>query len=148
MTSELTKLGPEHFDVANGYLVYGTVEDTAEQLQIPRHEVVKILQTSEVKRYLDGVWLDMGYRNRDKMGRLMDKIIEGKLADAEETGIYTSKDLLEVLALQHKMRMEELKLQQSLEESKNKVGTAVQINNQFGDSNYGKLMEKLTNGRR
>jgi hypothetical protein len=146
--SELVKLGPEHFDVANGYLAYGSIEDTAEQLQLPRYEVVKILQMPEVKRYLDGVWLDMGYRNRDKIGRLMDRLIEAKLADAEETGIYTSKDLLEILALQHKMRMDEIKAQQAIEESKNKVGTAVQINNQFGDSNYGKLMEKLTHGKK
>lgn len=141
--SEITKVSPEMFDVANAFLTYGSVEDTAEQLDIPRHEVAKIIQTPEVRRYLDGVYLDQGYRNRDKLGRLMDKIIESKLEEAEESGVYTSKDLLEILALQHKMRMEEIK---ATKEASSIPGVAVQVNNQFGDSNYGKLMEKLTKG--
>ncbi len=141
--NEITKIGPEHYDVANGFLLYGTIQDTAEQLQLPQHEVVKILQTPEVKRYLDGVYLDQGYRNRDKMGKVLDKIIDAKLEEAEETGIYTGKDLLDVLALVHKMRMDEIK---AVREEKQPT-TAIQVNqNHFGDSNYGRLMEKLTSG--
>lgn len=142
MTSSLTKISPEQFDVANAYLEYGTVEDTAEQLQLPRHEVVKIIQTPEIKRYLDGVYLDMGYRNRDKLAKVMDKILDQKLEDAAESGVYTSKDILEIIALIHKMRMDEIKANKE-----NIPGTAVQINNQYGDSSYGRLMEKLTHGK-
>jgi hypothetical protein len=140
MSTVPTKITPEGFDIANAFLLYGTVEDTAEQLQVPRHEVVAALQKSEVKRYLDGVYLDMGYRNRDKIGRAFDKIIEAKLEEATETGVYSSKDLAELLMMQHKMRMDEIK---AAKESSG-PGVAVQVNNQFGDSNYGKLMERLT----
>jgi hypothetical protein len=139
MTQEITKITPEGFDIANAFLLYGSVENTAEQLQIPRHEVVKIIQTPEVKRYLDGVYLDQGYRNRDKIGALLDKMIEAKIEEAEESGIYTSKDLLELLQTAHKMRMEEIKIAKE----NNVPGVAVQVNNTFGDSNYGKLMSKL-----
>jgi hypothetical protein len=139
MTQEITKITPEGFDIANAFLLYGSVENTAEQLQIPRHEVVKIIQTPEVKRYLDGVYLDQGYRNRDKIGALLDKMIESKIAEAEESEIYTSKDLLELLQTAHKMRMEEIKIAKE----NNVPGVAVQVNNTFGDSNYGKLMSKL-----
>lgn len=139
--NEIVKLGPEHYDIANGFLLYGTIQDTAEQMQVPQYEVVKILQMPEVKRYLDGIYLDQGYRNRDKMGKILDKIIDSKLEEAEESGVYTGKDLLDVIALVHKMRMDEIK---ASKENNTTVGTAVQINNQFGDSNYGKLMERLT----
>lgn len=137
--NSVTKIGPEGFDIANAFLMYGTVETTAEQLQIPRHEVVKVLQTAEVKRYLDGVYLDQGYRNRDKIGRLLDEMIESKLEEARESGVYTSKDLLELLQMAHKMRMDEIKATKEA-----MPGVAVQVNNtSYGDTNYGRLMEKL-----
>jgi hypothetical protein len=142
MGQEITKIGPEGFDIANSFLFFGTVDATAEQLDIPRQEVVKVLQTPEVKRYLDGVYLDQGYRNRDKLGKLLDEMIESKLEDARESGIYTSKDLLELLQMAHKMRMDEIK---ATKEAGNMVpGVAVQVNNQFGDTAYGRLMDKLT----
>jgi hypothetical protein len=137
----LTKISPEGFDIANAYLELGTAEEVAQQLQLPLHEVVATLRRKDVKDYLDGIYLDMGYRNRDKMGALLDKIIDAKIAEAEETGVYTSKDLLEILALQHKMRMDELKLQK--EQGPAQV---TQIAN-FGEGNYGRLMEKLLANR-
>lgn len=140
MSKEITKITPEGFDVANAFLIYGDVGTTADQLQLPLYEVVKVLQTAEVKRYLDGIYLDQGYRNRDKIGQIMDKIIESKLKEAEESEIWSSKDLIEILQVQHKMRMDEIK---AAKEASNVPGVAVQVNNQFGDSNYGKLMEKL-----
>lgn len=140
MTTTVTKISPEGFDIANAFLTYGSVEDTAEQLDIPRHEVVRVIQLPEVKRYLDGVYLDQGYRNRDNIGRVLDKMIEAKLEEAEESGVYTSKDLLELLQAAHKMRMDEIKM---AKENSGLPGVAVQVNNQFGDSNYGRLMNKL-----
>ncbi|RZK45221.1 MAG: hypothetical protein EOO61_00765 [Hymenobacter sp.] len=142
MSNVPAKLGPEHIEIANGYLTYGTVQDTAEQLEVAQHEVVRILQMPEVKRYLDGIYLDMGYRNRDAIGRAFDKIIAAKLEEAEETGVYSSKDIADLLMMQHKMRMDEIK---ALKEAG--PGVAVQVNNNapnYGDSNWGRLMEKLT----
>lgn len=133
----LTKLAPEGFDIANAYLEYGTVEKVAQQLQLPQHEVAATLTRRDVKDYLDGIYLDMGYRNRNKLGALLDTMIEAKVTEALETEVYTTKDLFDLISLAHKMRMDELKLTQA-----QPIGTNVNIAN-FGEGNYGKLMEKL-----
>lgn len=138
----LTRISPEGFDIANAYLEHGTVQDTARALQIPEHEVVKTLNQRDIKTYLDGVYMDLGYRNRNKLGALLDKMIEQKLEEAEESGIYTSKDLFELIQFAHKMRMDEIKAEQKVDQSQH-----IQIA-QFGEGAYGKLMERLINGRR
>lgn len=138
----LTKISPEGFDIANAYLEYGTVTETAKALQIPEHEVVKTLSQREVKTYLDGVYMDLGYRNRNKLGKLLDKMIDSKIEEAEESGIYTSKDLFELIQFAHKMRIDEIKAEQKVDQSTN-----LQIA-QFGEGAYGKLMERLINGRK
>jgi hypothetical protein len=138
-SNTLTKIGPEQFDVANAFLEYGTVQDTAEQLQIPQHEVVRVISTSEVKRYLDGVYLDKGYRNRDRIGKVLDQMIDSKLAEAEESGVYTSKDLADLIMMQHKMRMDEIKAAKEAG-----PGVAVQVNNNYsGGERYNSLMRDL-----
>ncbi len=132
--SNYVALSPESLDIANAYLMYGSAKDTAEQLQIPEHEVIQLLERQDVKDYINGVYLDRGYRNRHKIGQVLDKMIESKLEEAEESGIYTSKDLFDLLTLAHKMRMDELKTPSQ--------GTTVNIAN-FGQGNYGSLMERL-----
>ena len=79
----------------------------------------------------------MGYRNKSKLAAVFDRIIESKLEEAAESGVYSSKDLAEILMMVHKMRMDEIKAQAS---PKIENQTNVQIN---GEGNYGKLMEKL-----
>lgn len=137
----LTRISPEGFDIANEYLTRGNVQETAVALQIPEYEVVKALKKPEVKSYLDSVYMDLGYRNRNKIGHLLDKMIESKIEEAEETGLYTNKDLLELLQFAHKMRMDEIKAEQ-------KVDNHIQIAQFGGEGPYGKLMEKLLNGKK
>lgn len=145
MTNEIVRISPEGLEVANQYLQFGNIEDVSETLKVPQDQVVELLAKREVKQYLDTVYLDMGYRNRDKLGALMDTIIESKLEEAEESKIYTSKDLIEILQIAHKMRMDEIKAMS--EANKNATirnQTNVQINDSgFGEGNYGQLMEKL-----
>lgn len=129
-------LTPESLDIANAYLEYGSAQETANQLQIPEYQVIKILERADVKDYITGVYLDRGFRNRHKLGRVLDKMIDAKLEEAEESGIYTSKDLLELLQFAHKIRMDELK------QDANNTGPTVNIAN-FGQGNYGQLMERL-----
>jgi hypothetical protein len=81
----------------------------------------------------------------------MDEMIQSKLDEAQETGMYSSKDLADLLQQAHKMRMDEIKAQADLEklnQTNIKSMTNVQINEgiPFGQGNYGKLMEKLLNG--
>jgi hypothetical protein len=64
-------------------------------------------------------------------------MIDSKIEEVQESGIYTSKDLLDLLQFAHKMRMDELKSEQA-------TAPTVNIAN-FGQGNYGMLMEKLLN---
>jgi hypothetical protein len=77
----------------------------------------------------------------------MDEMIASKLEEAQESGMYSSKDLADLLQMAHKMRMDEIKAQGEHDKAgviKNQ--TNVQINQEgmpFGSGNYGKLMERL-----
>ena len=120
-------------------------------MQVAENKVVETLNKREVKKYIDTVYLDLGYRNRQNIATVMDEMIQSKLDEAQETGMYSSKDLADLLQQAHKMRMDEIKAQADLEkinQTNIKNMTNVQINEgiPFGQGNYGKLMEKLLNG--
>lgn len=151
MAKELTNISPEGLEVANSYLQYGNIKAVCQELMVTEDKVVEHLNKREVKRYIDTVYLDMGYRNKNNIGSVLDEMIESKLEEVRETGIYSSKDLADLLQMAHKMRMEEIKAQTDLEKvtaGNIKNQTNVQINESipFGQGNYGKLMEKLLNG--
>ena len=151
MAKELTTISPEGLEVANSYLQFGNIRGVCDHLQVAENKVVDILNKREVKKYIDTVYLDMGYRNKNNIGSVLDNMIASKLEEAEESGVYSSKDLADLLQMAHKMRMDEIKAQADLAktESNNiKNQTNVQINEgvPFGQGNYGKLMEKLLNG--
>jgi len=151
MAKELTTISPEGIEIANSYLQYGNIREVCNYLCVTEEKVVSALNTREVKQYIDTVYLDMGYRNRSAIGSVMDDIIASKLEEATETGIYSKKDLADLLQMAHKMRMDEIKAQTELEKASSssiKNQTNVQINEAvpFGQGNYGKLMEKLLNG--
>ncbi len=151
MSKELTVISPEGLEVANSYLQFGNIKAVCESLQVAENKVVETLNKREVKRYIDTVYLDLGYRNRQNIATVMDEMIQSKLDEAQETGMYSSKDLADLLQQAHKMRMDEIKAQSDLEkinQTNIKSQTNVQINEgvPFGQGNYGKLMEKLLNG--
>ena len=148
MTKELTTISPEGLEVANSYLMFGNIKGVCEHLQVAEHEVIEVLNKREVKKYIDTVYLDLGYRNKNNIGSLLDNMIAAKLEEAEESGVYSSKDLADLLQMAHKMRMDEIKAQADLAKAESgniKNQTNVQINEAvpFGQGNYGKLMEKL-----
>lgn len=151
MTKEITTISPEGLEVANCYLQYGNIRAVCDYMSIPENKVVDLLNKREVKKYIDTVYLDMGYRNKNNIAAVLDEMINSKLEEAQESGIYSSKDLADLMMMAHKMRMDELKAQAELmkaEGSSIKNQTNVQINEAlpFGQGNYGKLMEKLLNG--
>ena len=148
MAKELTTISPEGLEVANSYLTFGNIRAVVEQLGVQENKVVELLNKREVKKYIDTVYLDMGYRNKNKIAGLLDEMIESKLEEAKESGVYSNKDLADLLQMAHKMRMDEIKAQAELEKAQAtnvKSQTNVQINEglPFGQGNYGKLMDKL-----
>ena len=143
MAKELTTISPEGLEIANSYLQFGNIRGVCEHLQVGEAQVVELLNKREVKKYIDTVYLDMGYRNKNN--------IASKLEEAQDSGVYSSKDLADLLQMAHKMRMDEIKAQAELLKAEGgniKNQTNVQINEAvpFGQGNYGKLMEKLLNG--
>ncbi len=148
MAKELTTISPEGLEIANSYLQFGNIRGVCDYLQVPEQQVVEVLNKREVKKYIDTVYLDMGYRNKNNIATVLDEMIASKLDEAQESGMYSSKDLADLLQMAHKMRMDEIKAQADLEKAQSsniKNQTNVQINESipFGHGNYGKLMEKL-----
>ena len=151
MAKEVTAISPEGMEVANSYLTLGNIKGVCEYLSVSENKVVDILNCREVKKYIDTVYLDTGYRNKNNIGTLLDEMIQSKLEEAQESGVYSSKDLADLLQMAHRMRMDEIKAQAELEKasaSSIRNQTNVQINEgvPFGEGNYGKLMDKLLNG--
>ena len=148
MAKELTTISPEGLEVANSYLTFGNIRAVVEQLGVAENKVVELLNKREVKKYIDTVYLDMGYRNKNNIATLLDEMIESKLDEAKESGVYSNKDLADLLQMAHKMRMDEIKAQAELQKAEAtsvKSQTNIQVNEgvPFGQGNYGKLMEKL-----
>jgi|TARA_B100001939_G_scaffold240716_1_gene208209 hypothetical protein len=143
-----TRISPEGLEVANAYLELGNIQAVCVRLKLDEGECSEILAKREVKGYIDQVYLDTGYRNRFKLATALDDLIDRKMEEAEESEIYSNKDLADLLQMAHKMRMDEIKAQAELEKAKAsniKSQTNVQINGEvpFGQGNYGELMKKL-----
>ena len=152
MSKEVTTISPEGLEIANSYLQFGNIRAVCEHLQVPENRVVEALNKREVKKYIDTVYLDVGFRNKNNIASALDEIIASKLEEAQESGVYSSKDLADLLQIAHKMRMDEIKAQADAEKASTtniRTQNNVQINDgsvPFGQGNYGKLMEKLLNG--
>jgi len=151
MTQELInaeesyRMSPEMVAVATKYLETNDISATAEMLEIPVERVAYFLSKKEVKRFLDTVFLEQGYLNRNKIQTTLDRIIEKKLEELEEAEIGSSKDIADLLALAMKFRESEAK-QMQREETTPKLQVNTQINGaQFGE-NYGSLLSKLMAG--
>ena len=149
MGKEVTTISPEGLEVANCYLQFGNIRAVCDFMQVAEDKVVELLNKREVKKYIDTVYLDMGYRNKNNIATVLDEMIQSKLEEAQETGVYSNKDLADLLQMAHRMRMDEIKAQAELTKAETtniKTQNNVQINNEslpFGQGNYGKLMEKL-----
>lgn len=103
---------PEYLRVANSYIEHLDKERCARDVGLDVFVVREILDKKEVKEYIRDALGDMGYSNNYKLHKLVDRMIESKLQEAEETGILTTKDLLEVVKLKHSMGIEERKATQ------------------------------------
>jgi len=146
--AEVLTISPEALEVANSYLQLQNIAKVAESLDIPVEQVCEVLERREVKSYLDNVFFDMGFNNRHKMRQAMDMIIQKKFQELDEAGIGSNKDIVEILALSHKMSMEYMDKQIQLEKlrgSNIRSQVNVQINDGGSGSNYGNLLERIIN---
>lgn len=134
-------ISPEGLDIAQAYLENKSdVNNTALAMNLPVEVVVDHLAKKEVRNYLDQIYQESGFRNRERMGSLMDEIIAQKLEEMEDTGTGSNKDIIEILKIAHDMKMKELELQAKI--NNNTPSTAVQINN--NGVGWNELIGKLT----
>ena len=84
----------------------------------------------EVKSYIDNVFVTQGYLNRVKRLALINSVIDQKMQDAMETGVFSKKDLLDWLKHLHEV--------EAAVHKKEKPTVAVQVNN-----NYESLIERF-----
>lgn len=132
-------LTPEVLDVTQIYIETGfSLQETSNHTGLSLKEITDIIAHPQSKQYINEVYLDTGYRNRAKLGALLDKLIESKIEEAEDSEQWTDMDLADLIKLAHKMRMDEAKLENP--------STQVNIAN-FGDSKYADLVGKLLNGK-
>lgn len=144
MSNELA-ICPEGLNIAEAYLKNKSdIKTTADYLGLPVSVVETHLNKTEVKRYLDRLYFEAGFRNRELMGDLVDEIIKLKLEEMTETGLGSSKDIMEILKTAHDMKMKEMEMQMKMESS-NTPSIQVNTQNNYGGDNYNKLLEKLTN---
>ncbi len=144
--SEIVNISPEALEVANAYLQNPDLNVVADLLNVPVEKIIQILGKREVKAYVDQVFYNLGFNNRFKLRSAMDTLISKKFKDMDEADIGSSKDILELLALSHKMSMEYMDKEIKLAQLTNpglKSQTNIQINDGADGSKYAHLMERL-----
>jgi len=129
-TLEAPALDPVILALANDYLSGKGVDQIAEEYGISEDRVTAVIEKKEVKNYIDSVFATQGYLNRIKRINLINQVIDQKIQEAMETGIYSKKDLLDWM--KHLQEVET-----SLKPKTQGPAVAVQINN------YDKLMKDL-----
>jgi hypothetical protein len=152
--AEVLQISPENLEVANCFLELQDTQRVADVLDLPVDMVTRILGRQEIKAYVNQVFFEVGFNNRFRMRELMDTLIKKKLQDMQESETGSNKDILDIIALSHKMSMEQLdreialeKLKQGNQASGIKSQVNVQINDGLGDgTKYGALINKLLTG--
>lgn len=129
-TLEAPALDPVVLALANDYLSGKGVGEIADEYGISEDRVTAVIEKKEVKNYIDSVFATQGYLNRIKRINLINQVIDQKIAEAVETGIYSKKDLLDWM--KHLQEVET-----ALKPKQSGPAVAVQINN------YDKLMKDL-----
>ena len=136
-------MSPEMLEVTAAYLQCSDIGETADALNIPKEKVSYYLNKPEARRFIDTIFLEQGYINRHKIQGVLDKIIEMKLEEMEESEIGSNKDILDILAFAHKVGED---VRKGIRETEKTVAPTNQFNTQinadFGD-NYSSLMSKL-----
>lgn len=131
-TLETPPLDPVVLAIANDYLAGHDITKLSEEYGITEDRVTSVIEKKEVKSYIDSVFATQGYLNRIKRINLINRVIDQKIEEAMETGIYSKKDLLDWM--KHLQEVET-----GLKPKNNGPAVAIQVNN------YDKLMKDLMN---
>ena len=107
-----------------------SIEEMSDEYGVSQDRITSVVEKKEVKIYIDSVFATQGYLNRVKRINLINQVIDQKIADAVETGVYSKKDLLDWMKHLHEV--------ETAARPKDKGPTvAVQVNN------YDSLMREV-----
>ena len=129
-TLDTPPLDPVVLAIANDFLSGKSIEEMSDEYGVSQDRITSVVEKKEVKIYIDSVFATQGYLNRVKRINLINQVIDQKIADAVETGVYSNKDLLDWM--RHLQEIES-----GLKPKQSGPQVAVQINN------YDKLMKDL-----
>lgn len=129
-TLEAPPLDPVLLAIANDYLSGRSIDTIADDYGISGDRVTAVIEKREVRSYIDNVYATQGYLNRGKRIAIINAVIDQKLQEALESGIYSKKDLLDWM--KHLAEIES-----TLKPVAKGPAVAVQINN------YDRLMKDL-----
>jgi hypothetical protein len=129
-TLEAPALDPVLLAIANDYLAGKSIDTIADEYGVSQDRVTTVIEKREVKAYIDNVFATQGYLNRVRRIALINSVIDQKVQEAVETGIYSKKDLLDWM--KHIAEVEA-----TLKPQQKGPAVAVQINN------YDRLMKDL-----
>ncbi|MGN9934544.1 hypothetical protein ACTMM8_24940, partial [Escherichia coli] len=112
------EMSPEGMRVVEAYLNCGSdITQVGDYLGMPQETVMSIYNRPEVKHYITTLFMESGFRNRDKFFGVMDEIVKKKLEDLEESELGSDADILEIMKVYHKMKMDEMAMQIKLLEA-------------------------------
>jgi len=94
-TLDAPPLDPVILAIANDYLSGKSIDTIADEYGISTDRVTSVVEKREVKAYVDNVMATQGYLNRVRRIALINNVIDQKVQEAVETGIYSKKDLLD-----------------------------------------------------
>jgi len=145
--TETIDIAPEYLEIANTYLQCQDLIKTADDLGVPVDFVSNALARREVRDYVNNVFFTLGFNNRHKMRSAMDAILKKKFTELEESQTGSTKDIADLMALSHKITMEQMEMEFKIMNAgggpKSQVNVQINDNNLGGGAKYASLVERL-----
>lgn len=142
-------MSPEGMLAIEAYLECGSdMTKAAGQIGMEEHQYRQLMRKPEIKNYLNEIFMESGFRNKDKFFGILDEVLNLKMQELNETGMGSEMDIMDILKLMHKMKMDEMKMQIEYEKVRQAKAPTHQTNNQInlgGGANYNDLITRLVN---
>lgn len=138
-------LAPENLLVVNKYLEHGlNVAAVAADLRMPEQAVMEIIEAPACTSYIHKQFDAVMHAKQDKISQTFEMIIAKQLEEAAQTGVLTTKDLVEVLKMyadiQFKANEQRQKQHATRISSQNNINIG---NDAIEQTGMGALMEKM-----
>lgn len=143
--AEAVRINPENLQIANAYLELSDIAKVAEALDIPADIVAQTLDKREVRHYINQMYFNAGFNNRNRLSALMHTIIERKLKEMDEADVGSGKDIIDIIAMLQKINKDFMEHDLAMEKARGSSSVTNQTNIQINDSksNHDSLIERI-----